>query len=124
MGTDCGSSALWMRKLTAAAATTSQSTILVVPGKRGDRERRTSGTARAADLQELVLELEVLDELPDARPHRDACAELGERVRGLVDVEFDVLGVFLQEEREEEASEACTAVDSRQVSFTHTIREH
>ena len=118
MGTDCVSSALWMRKLTATTPTTSQSTILVVPEERGDRERRTSGTARATDLEELVLELEVLDELPDARPHRDACAELGERVRGLVDVDFDVLRVLLEEEGEEEASEACTAVSSRQVNHT------
>ena len=106
MGTDCGSSALWMRKLTATTATTGQSTILVVPGKQGDRENHTSSTARAADLQELLLELEVLDELPDARPHRDPCTELGERVRGLVDVDFDVLGVLLEEEGEEEAAEA------------------
>ena len=43
-------------------------------------------------------------------------------MRGLVDVDFDVLGVLLQEEREKEASKACTAVHARQVSYT--IREH
>ena len=121
MGTDCGSSALCMRKLTATTAPTSQFTILVVPRKLEDKERRTSGTARATDLEEFVLQFEVLDELPDPWPHRDPCTNLGERMGGLIDVDFDVLGVLLQEQCEEETSEACTAVDVTKVS--HAIRE-
>ena len=77
---------------------------VLAPEKR--KQRVTSGTARATDLEEFVLQFEVLDELPDPWPHRAPCTNLGERMGGLVDVDLDVLGVLLQEEREKEASKA------------------
>ena len=92
----------------------------------GDRDQkcRTTRTARTAYLQELLLELKVLDKLPDARPHRDPCAELGKGVRGLVDVDFNVRGVLLEEEGEEETSQACAAVDRRKLAIASENKHH
>ena len=74
----------------------------------------TSQATGAADLEELVLEPEVPDDLPDAWPHRDARTDLGELVRGLVDVDLHgVLRVLLHQEREDEATEARAAVQTK-----------
>ena len=68
---------------------------------------RTGPIGAAENLDEIVLDIEEPDELPDSGKEPDSHSNLGDLWSGFVDVDLHVGGILLEEERENKAAQAC-----------------